>query len=63
MRWVRPIPKIWVGFNPSLMIPQPNTCPFRTGQTFLTLTRFIEILVAFVSPNKFIIKIDLKIYQ
>jgi hypothetical protein len=49
----------------SLLLPQSqNRCRFgfRAGQTFLTLTRFIEILAIFVSSNKFIMKIDSIIY-
>jgi hypothetical protein len=48
----------------AILPPSQNKCrySFRMGQTFLSLTWFIEIISNIWSLNKFIIKIDSKIY-
>jgi hypothetical protein len=46
-----------------------SPCPYlsvareiHASQTFSNLTKFVEILATFVSPNKFIVKIDSMVY-
>jgi hypothetical protein len=53
-----------IGNHKSCLLPpfKKMTLRLHIGQTFLSLTEFIEILATLVSPNKFIIKIYLTIY-
>jgi hypothetical protein len=48
----------------AILPPSQNKCrySFRIGQTFLSLIGFIKIISNICSLNKFIIKIDSKIY-